>query len=38
MIEKQFITETIGTSQDLHFGFNISRIFSLDKRAKGMMK
>lgn len=39
MIEKQFITENKGTNgQELHFGFNISRSFSLDKRAKGQFK
>ena len=36
MIEKQFIGETTGSwgKGDIHYGFNISRTFSLDKRAK----
>jgi Membrane bound beta barrel domain (DUF5777) len=42
MIERQFITETTGDfltgKQSLHFGFNISRMFSLDRRAKGLHK
>ena len=42
MIEKQFIAETTGDfltgKQTLHFGFNISRMFSLDRRAKTLYK
>ena len=42
MIEKQFIAETTGDfltgKQVLHFGFNISRMFSLDRRAKTLHK
>ncbi|WP_247232552.1 DUF5777 family beta-barrel protein [Telluribacter sp. SYSU D00476] len=36
MIEKQFIGETVGTwgKGDIHYGFNISRTFSLDKKSK----
>lgn len=36
MIEKSFIGETNGTwtDGDIHFGFNISRMFTLDRRAK----
>lgn len=42
MIEKSFIPETLGAGdtglQNFHFGFNISRVFSFDKRAKGTNK
>ncbi|HEV7351057.1 DUF5777 family beta-barrel protein [Telluribacter sp.] len=36
MIEKQFIGETLGTwgKGDIHYGFNISRTFSLEKKSK----
>lgn len=36
MIEKQFIGETSGTwgKGDIHYGFNISRTFSFDKKNK----
>jgi hypothetical protein len=36
MTERQFITETDGSwgDGDIHFGFNISRTFSFDKRTK----
>lgn len=36
MIEKQFIGETAGTwgKGDVHYGFNISRTFSFDKKRK----
>jgi hypothetical protein len=36
MIEKQFIGETTGSwgKGDVHYGFNISRTFSLDKKKK----
>jgi hypothetical protein len=36
MIEKQFIGETTGTwgNGDIHYGFNISRTFSLDKKKE----
>ncbi len=36
MIEKQFIGETAGSwgKGDIHYGFNISRTFSLDKKKK----
>ncbi len=36
MIEKQFIGETTGSwgKGDIHYGFNISRTFSLDKKKK----
>ncbi|MFA6945059.1 MAG: DUF5777 family beta-barrel protein [Pedobacter sp.] len=36
MTERQFITETNGSwgSGDIHFGFNISRTFSFEKRSK----
>jgi hypothetical protein len=38
MIEKQFIGETAGSwgKGDIHYGFNISRTFSFDKRNKKM--
>ncbi len=37
MIEKQFIGETTGAwgKGDIHYGFNISRTFSFDKKARG---
>ena len=42
MIERQFITETTADfltgKQSLHFGFNISRTFSLDRRANQIHK
>ncbi|WP_036678099.1 DUF5777 family beta-barrel protein [Daejeonella oryzae] len=36
MVERQFITETIGEwgQGDIHFGFNISRTFSFNRRVK----
>lgn len=36
MIEKQFIGETTGAWRkgDIHYGFNISRTFSVDRKAK----
>jgi hypothetical protein len=36
MIEKQFIGETAGTwgKGDIHYGFNLSRTFSFDKKNK----
>ena len=36
MIEKQFIGETNGTwgKGDIHYGFNLSRTFSFDKKSK----
>ncbi|MCU0354402.1 MAG: DUF5777 family beta-barrel protein [Cytophagales bacterium] len=36
MVEKQFIAETDGRwgQGDIHYGFNISRTFSFDKRAR----
>ncbi len=36
MIEKGFMTETIGDffKGDIHFGFNISRVFTLNKPKK----
>jgi len=36
MIEKQFIGETTGTwaKGDIHYGFNLSRTFSFDKKSK----
>ncbi len=36
MVEKQFIGETTGqwNKGDIHYGFNISRIFSFDKKAR----
>ncbi len=36
MIERQFIAETTGSwgKGDIHYGFNISRTFSFDKRAR----
>jgi hypothetical protein len=36
MVEKGFITETTGrwTKGDIHFGFNISRVFNLKKEKK----
>ncbi len=36
MIERQFITETTGrwSKGDIHFGFNIARTFSFDKKKK----
>ncbi len=35
MIEKGFITETVGNwlDGDIHFGFNVSRVFTVRKRA-----
>lgn len=38
MIERQFITETSGKwgSGDIHFGFNISRTFSFEKKTKSI--
>ena len=34
MIEKGYITETVGdwTNGDVHFGFNISRVFTLKRK------
>jgi hypothetical protein len=36
MNERQFITETDGSwgNGDIHFGFNISRTFSFEKKNK----
>lgn len=36
MTERQFITETDGSwgNRDIHFGFNISRTFSFEKKSK----
>ena len=36
MFERAFITETVGewSEGDIHFGFNISRVFTLKKRKK----
>jgi hypothetical protein len=40
MIEKQFIGDTSGSwaKGDIRYGFNVSRTFSFDKRAKGTQK
>ena len=40
MVEKQFIGDTAGSwgKGDIRYGFNVSRTFSFDKRAKGMVK
>lgn len=40
MVEKQFIGDTSGSwgKGDIRYGFNISRTFSFDKRAKKMIK
>jgi len=40
MVEKQFIGDTVGSwgKGDIRYGFNISRTFSFDKRAKGVHK
>jgi len=40
MNEKQFVGETVGSwgRGDVRYGFNISRTFSFDKRAKSMIK
>jgi hypothetical protein len=40
MSERQFITETIGTwgNQDIHFGFNISRTFNMNKKTTSYEK
>ncbi|WP_028664720.1 DUF5777 family beta-barrel protein [Runella zeae] len=40
MVEKQFIGDTAGSwgNGDIRYGFNISRTFSFDKRAKGINK
>ncbi|MFN8344496.1 MAG: DUF5777 family beta-barrel protein [Spirosomataceae bacterium] len=40
MVEKQFIGDTSGSwgNGDIRYGFNISRTFSFDKRAKGTQK
>ncbi|AYQ32851.1 DUF5777 family beta-barrel protein [Runella sp. SP2] len=40
MVEKQFIGDTAGSwgKGDIRYGFNVSRTFSFDKRAKKMMK
>lgn len=40
MVEKQFIGDTAGSwgKGDIRYGFNVSRTFSFDKRAKRMMK
>ena len=37
MFERAFITETVGAwqDQDIHFGFNISRVFTLHRPKKG---
>lgn len=36
MIEKQFLAQTTGQwgNGDIHYGFNISRVFSFDKKAR----
>jgi hypothetical protein len=36
MTERQFITETVGSwgKGDIHFGFNISRVFQISKRKR----
>lgn len=36
MVERQFLTETTGAwgSGDIHYGFNLSRTFSFDKKAQ----
>ena len=38
MVEKQFIAETTGrwVKGDIHYGFNVSRTFSFDKKARQM--
>lgn len=38
MVEKQFIAETAGqwANGDIHYGFNVSRTFSFDKKARRM--
>jgi hypothetical protein len=35
MTEKTFLTETTGkwSKSDIHFGFNISRVFTLDRKS-----
>lgn len=40
MTERQFITETTGSwrDKDVHFGFNISRTFSMNKKTKSYEK
>jgi hypothetical protein len=40
MVEKQFIGDTSGSwgKGDIRYGFNVSRTFSFDKRAKKMIK
>lgn len=40
MVERQFLTETTGSwgGGDVHYGFNISRTFSFDKKAKNSVK
>lgn len=40
MVEKQFIGDTAGSwgKGDIRYGFNVSRTFSFDKRAKSKMK
>lgn len=40
MSERQFITETTGSwkNSDIHFGFNISRTFDLNKKARNHEK
>lgn len=40
MVEKQFIGDTAGSwgKGDIRYGFNVSRTFSFDKRAKNTMK
>ena len=36
MVEKQFLGQTTGRwgRGDIHYGFNISRVFSFDKKAQ----
>lgn len=40
MVERQFLTETTGSwgGGDVHYGFNISRTFSFDKKEKNNTK
>lgn len=40
MVERQFLTETTGAwgNGDIHYGFNMSRTFSFDKKAQKLTK
>lgn len=40
MVERQFLTETTGAwdNGDIHYGFNMSRTFSFDKKAPKLIK